>query len=207
MRKLAILVIVSLMLVLAGVASAQQGDVSLGFGTVLSPGAAECNAVSGCPEKGGVYPAINADVIFHQRLGFAYEVTWRGGQGAYGGSGGQPYRPIINDFNVIFQPHIAKKIGVDLLGGVGWQDTRLYTGNYTCTFGGCTNYSTSNHFLVDVGGGLRYYFWNHLFVRPEVRYYNVLNNTQSISLGNFGFSSSSLLRVGASIGFTIGGPE
>ena len=206
MRKTALFATLLCMFLFATMAFAQQGDVALGFGTMMSPSAAQCNGSSGCPEKGGVYPSVSADVVFHNRLGFAYEVTWRGGQGAYGGSGGFPYRPIINDFNLVFQPRLGKKIGLDLMGGVGFQDTRLYSGNYTCTFVSCTNYTTSNHFVTTVGGGVRYYIWRHVFVRPEVKYYNVLNNVQNVSLGNFGFSSSSLVRVGGSLGYTIG-PE
>jgi len=204
LRMFALLATVFSILLLATFSSAQQADAMLGFGTIMSPGAASCNDASGCPEKGGLYPSAGFDVIFKRRIGFAYEVAWRGGQGAYGGPGGAPFRPILNDFNLVFQPRVSKRIGLDLMAGVGFQDTRLYSGTYVCTFGGCTNYTTSKHFLVDVGGGIRYYFWHHAFVRPEVKYYNVVNNVQNISLGNFGFSSGSLVRVGASIGYTIG---
>ena len=59
---------------------------------------------------------------------------------------------------------------------------------------------SSNHFLVDLGAGLRYYVWGHVFVRPEVRYYRIFNNTDD-------FTSDNIIRVGASIGYTIGGPD
>jgi hypothetical protein len=39
--------------------------------------------------------------------------------------------------------------------------------------------------------------WHHAFIRPEARYYNILNN-------NNNFSSNNVIRVGASIGYTIG---
>ncbi|SPF39316.1 conserved exported hypothetical protein [Candidatus Sulfotelmatobacter kueseliae] len=201
MRKFAGFATLFAIALLASLASAQQGDVALGFGTVMAPGSAACNLVTGCPEKGGLYPAVSADVIFHRRIGFGYEVTWRGGVGAYGGSGGQPYRPIINDFNAVYQPRLGKKVGADLLGGIGFQDTRYYQYQNTANcvyFGAC--FSSSHHFLVDVGGGLRYYFWHHVFVRPEAHYYWIRNNTVD-------FNSNNILRVGASIGYTIGGPE
>jgi hypothetical protein len=186
---------------LASRASAQQGDVALGFSALMSPGAASCSFATGlCPEKGGVYPSINADVIFHRRIGFNYEVTWRGGQGLYGGCANcQPYRPIINDFSAIFQPRLGKKLGADLLAGIGFQDTRYYgyQPTYSCyALGAC--FTSSFHFLTDIGGGIRYYFWHSAFIRPEVRYYYVHNNTADFSSGN-------LLRVGASLGYTIGG--
>lgn len=206
MRKLALFATILAFAILTNLASAQQADAMFGFGTILSPGAAACNGVSGCPEKGGLYPSVSADVIFHRRIGFAYEVTWRGGQGAYGGSGGFPYRPIINDFNVIFEPRLGKKAAIDVFGGVGFQDTRVYSENYNCGYFGCTNYTSYHHFLADVGGGIKYYFWKHAFIRPEIRYYNVNNNTGNFTVGSFGYSSNSIVRVGASLGYTLG-PE
>jgi hypothetical protein len=179
---------------IASFASAQQGDAYFGFGTLTSPGAASCNFSGGCPEKGGLYPNVGADVIFHHRIGAAFDVAWRGGQGNYGG---YPYRPILADFNAVYQPRLGKKIGLDLVGGVGWQSTRFYSSQYSCSFYSCTNYNSTDHFLVDVGGGLRYYVWGHFFVRPEARYYWVNNNTNE-------FTGNNLFRVGASIGYTLG---
>jgi hypothetical protein len=204
LRKFAFLVSVFAFSLLASFASAQQGDAYFGFGTLTSPGAASCNFNTGCPEKGGLYPNVGADVIFRHRIGFAYDVTWRGGQGLYGGTSGFPYRPIINTFSAIFEPRLGKKLSLDVLGGIGWQDTRVYSANYSCSYFSCTNYTSYNHFLVDVGGGLKYYFWNHAFIRPEVRYYNIINNTGNVGLSSFGYSSSSIVRVGGSIGYTIG---
>ena len=205
MRKLAFFAVVCAFFFLVSFASAQQGDAMFGFGTVTSPGANQCglNSATGaflCPEKGGLYPNISADVIFHRRIGVGFDAVWRGGQGNYGGQG-VPYRPLIFDFNGVYQPRINKKAGLDLMGGVGWQSTRYYgiVDTFSCyQLGAC--YQSSNHFLVDIGGGLRYYVWGHVFVRPEAHYYYILNN-------NTDFSSSNVVRVGASIGYTIGGPD
>ena len=203
MRKLAFLVTVFAVFSLSNLASAQQADVALGFGTLLSPGAAACGS-SGfvnfvCPEKGGLYTNLGGDVIFHRRIGVGFDATWRSGQGDFGGLG-QPYRPILYDFNGVFQPKLSKKAGLDLTGGIGWQSTRFYgyQQTYSCyALGAC--YNSANHFLVDLGAGVRYYVWGHVFLRPEVRYYHVINNSDA-------FSSDNVLHVGASIGYTIG-PE
>jgi len=170
----------------------------LGFGTIMSSGSTACGANS-CviPEKGGLYPSISADVIFHKRVGFNFEASWRARQGDYAGLG-IPFRPIIFDFNGVYQPHLSKKVGVDLMGGIGWQSTRFYGYQPTSNcvfFGAC--YTSSNHFLVDVGGGIRYYVRGHVFVRPEAHFYHIVNNTSD-------FSSNNVVRVGASIGYTIG---
>jgi hypothetical protein len=199
LRKFALVATLFAFSLLANLASAQQADVMVGAGTLLAPGAAACNFSTGCPEKGGLYPNVGFDVIFRHRIGFGYDVAWRGGAGNYGGTG-QPYRPILNNFNAVFQPTLGKKVGADLFGGVGWQDTRYYAYSYTSNciyFGAC--FTSSNHFLADFGGGLRYYFWHHVFIRPEAHYYWIHNNSD--------FNSEHVVRVGASIGYTIGGPD
>jgi hypothetical protein len=199
LRKFAFLAIISAAFsLLPSLASAQQGDAMIGAGTLFSPkSSSDSLSTFTIPEKGGLYPSISGDVIFHDRLGANFEVSWKGSQGAYGGPGGQPYRPIIYDFNGVFQPRISKKVGADLMAGIGWQSTRFY--GYTATsncvyFGAC--YTSDNHFLVHIGGGVRYYFWHDLFVRPEAHYYHVVNQNQ--------FDSGNIIRVGASIGYTIG---
>jgi hypothetical protein len=197
LRKFTLLAVICGLFFLASFAQAQQGDAMFGFGTLMSPGS--CNADTGvCPEKGGLYTNFSADVIFHKRIGFGFDTTWRASQATYP-STGQPYRPIILDFNAMYSPRIGKKMAVDLFGGIGWQSTRYYLSYCTSSIS-CNNFTTDHNFLVDVGGGLKYYVWHHAFIRPEVRYYNILNNTNE-------FNSNSVIHVGASIGYTIGGPE
>jgi hypothetical protein len=201
LRKFAFLATIFAFFVVVNLASAQQADAMFGFGTAMSPGAAACGGTSSgnfaCPEKGGLYTNISADVIFKRRVGFGFDAAWRSSQGNYGGLG-IPYRPILFDFNGVYQPRLSKKAGLDLMAGIGWQSTRFY--GYTPTFscqalGAC--YTSSNHFLVDIGGGIRYYVWGHVFVRPEAHYYKIMNNTDDFTSGN-------VVRVGASIGYTIG---
>lgn len=200
MRKITFFAAVFAVLVFSNLAIAQQADAMLGFGTITSPGSVACNSTSGCPEKGGLYPNIGADVIFHRRVGIGFDVAWKASQGAYGGPGGVPFRPILLDFNGVYQPRLSKKAGLDLMAGIGWQATRFYSGNYTCNYFSCTNFVSSHHFLMDIGGGIRYYVWGNVFIRPEAHYYWINNNTAD-------FNSNNIVRVGASIGYTIGGPQ
>jgi hypothetical protein len=194
LRKLVLFTVTFGFLVLAGLAQAQQADAMLGFGTLMSSGTTTCGLTS-CvaPEKGGLYTSLSGDVVFHKRVGFNFEAAWRTRQGSFGG---QPYRPILFAFNGLYQPKISKKVGADLMGGIGWQTTRFYLPFCTNAFT-CNNYTSSNHFLVDVGGGVRYYVHGHIFVRPEVHFYHILNNTDF-------FTSNNVIRAGASIGYTIG---
>jgi hypothetical protein len=203
LRKTALLAVISAFFFLASFAQAQQADAALGFGTLMASGSTTCVSSgfnSNCvgPEKGGLYTTINGDVIFHKRIGFNFEANWRTKQGV--DSSQQLYRPILFDFNGVYQPRITKKVGADLMGGIGWQTTRFYglVYNTNCLeFGAC--YTSNNHFLVHFGGGIRYYAYGNLFIRPEVHFYHILNNTDV-------FTNNNVIRVGASIGYTIGGP-
>lgn len=206
MRKTALLAVISGFLFLASFATAQQADAMLGFGTIVAPSSTSsaCTSFSSnClgPEKGGLYATLGFDVIFRKRVGFNFEANWRAKQGLDGANGGQLYRPILFDFNGVYQPRITKKVGADLMAGIGWQTTRFYEYTYTTNcldFGSC--YVSSNHFLVHFGGGIRYYAYGNLFIRPEVHFYHILNNSDV-------FTNNNVIRIGASIGYTIGGPE
>jgi opacity protein-like surface antigen len=200
LRKLASVTPLLVLLFIAPFASAQQADFFIGGGTLLSS-APPSGALFFQPpaEKGGTYLNLGGDVVgFKRRLGFEVETAWRASQGIYAGEN-ETYRPILTDFNALFQPKVGKRIGLDLLGGIGVAATRFYVPEITsCSYfsGGCINYTSSDHFMEDLGAGVRYYVWRHLFVRPEVRYYHIQNNIE--------FNSDSVFRVGASIGYTIG---
>ena len=212
MRKSAFLATPFAVLVLCSFASAQQGDAYIGGGTMLSSTPSSADRIGGsnctlnssgnaiCPQKGGFWMNLGGDIIFKRRIGAAFDINWRASDANFGGPAGQPYRPLIFTFNGVYQPKLGKKAGLDLFGGIGWQSTRFYSYQATTNciyFGAC--YTSSNHFVVDVGAGLRYYVWGHMFVRPEFRYFNIMNNTDN-------FTSDHVIHVGASIGYTIG-PE
>jgi len=194
LRKLALLASISGFLFLAQFASAQQGDIMFGGGTVLSPSSSNTDAAPS--EGGGTYLNVSGDVVgFRRRIGFNFETAWRATQATYFLP--ETYRPILTDFNALYQPRLGKKVGLDLMGGIGIAATRFYLPQITsCSFTGCINYTSSDHFMEHLGGGLRYYVWHHVFVRPEIHYYHVENNVE--------FNSGNLIRVGASVGYTIG---
>jgi opacity protein-like surface antigen len=197
LRKLAILAPVFALLSFAQFAFAQQGDAFIGGSTLLSS-----TGTSGFPaEKGGLYISLGGDVVFYKHLGVNVETAWRATQGVYD-YGVVNYRPILTDFNLLYQPRLSKKVGFDLLAGIGAADTRYYQPGPSTP--GYPNYVSTDHFMEHLGGGLRYYVWHHVFVRPEVNYYHIQNNNNSNSSGGLNFNSNNVVRVGASIGYTIG---
>ncbi len=202
MRKFALLVSAHTLLLFASFASAQQVDIMLGGSTLFSA-ATKSDLVNFHPpiEKGGTFVGFSGDYVrFKRRLGFNVETAWRYHQVAYPDNG-ETYRPILTDFNALFQPRVGKKFGLDLFAGVGIASTPFQIPNaISCgsPSGGCIIYNSSNHFMEDLGFGIRYYVWHrlpHVFVRPEIHYYHIQNNVE--------FATENVFRIGASIGYTI----
>ncbi len=196
MKKLVAVVAVCWIGVLVAPAFAQQVDLAFAGGSLFSPG----NSFSGgnfLPgEGGGAFLGFNGDVLFKGNLGVQAEVNWKASQGLYAGQ--LPYRPLFYDFNAIYSRRFSKYIGAEALGGIGAESVRFYQGNYNCDiYGNCSDYVSSTHFMVDVGGGIRFYPYGNFFVRPEARLYLINNNVE--------FSSGHLVRYGVSIGYTFGG--
>jgi hypothetical protein len=198
LRKSTLFAAVVVCLFLVQFASAQQIDVFMGGGTLESPSASNGSNPS---MSGGTYLNIGGDVLPIKHFGFNIETAWLATQGVY--ETGLNYRPILTDFNFLYQPHLGKKIGLDLMAGIGAADTRFYTPG--ASYAGYANYSSTDHFMTHLGGGIRFYVWRRVFVRPEVHYYYILDNNSPTDNGYF--NSNSAVRVGASVGYTFGGSE
>jgi len=194
-------VLLSALLALVATAAAQQNqqfDIGFGVGTVVAPSAT--TSVTGNHSSqtvgGGTYLGFSGDYLFWHGLGVQGEVAWRATQNLY--EGYQPFRPIFYDVNAIYAPYLDRHVQLELLGGIGALSTRFYTQTYTCDYFyySCTNYFSSNHFMADVGAGLRFYLKGGLFLQPEVREYFIHNNVE--------FNSGHATRAGATLGFTFG---
>ncbi|HEV2387870.1 MAG TPA: hypothetical protein VGS20_11510 [Candidatus Acidoferrales bacterium] len=184
---------------LQGTARAQTLDAAFGVGALSAPSASSATG-SYFPQsvRGGAFPDFSADFLFiGNQLGVGFNVAWRGNQSLY--QSFQPFRPIFYDFNAVWVPPLSKKVKPELYAGIGAESIRFYTPYLTCSFVSCTNYVSSNHFMGDVGGGLRLYVWGHFFVRPEAQVFLIRNNVE--------FSSFHATRYGVSIGYTFGGSE
>ncbi len=186
MRKSAVVTAVFAFVLAATLAHAQQLDVGFAVSTTLSS-STNYNSSLGFPlqaEKGGAYTGFNAGVVFPKsRLGFNGEVNWRASQALY------------DDFNALYQPKLGKKAGLDVMAGIGGESIREYQNYYNCGYFSCTNYTSSNHFMGHIGGGVRYYVWHRFFVRPEAHLYLINNNAE--------FSSGYVGRVGATVGYSL----
>jgi len=203
LRKLMLLAVTGSLLMIASFASAQQGDFFLGGGTLVSSQGYDITT-GNPPERGGLYINLGGDFVFHNRFGANVETAWRGTQGPYVTGSGLNYRPILTDFNLLFQPKLGHKLGADLMAGIGAGDTRLYEqGIAGLSSPGYANYVSADHFMEHLGAGIRYYFWHHVFVRPEFHYYHIQDNSSTVNNGFF--SSNNVVRVGASVGYTFGG--
>jgi opacity protein-like surface antigen len=207
LRKLAIFaavfaVLFSTQFASAQLSSDQHGDFFIGGGTLLSSSQSSSSGNPLPSEKGGAYINLGGDAVFLQHsLGINVETAWRATQGVYA-SGQINYRPILTDFNLLYQPRLGKKIGLDLMGGIGAAATRLYVPGPSSP--GYPNYVSTDHFMEHLGGGIRYYVWHHVFVRPEIHYYHIQNNN---TVQDNGFNSNNVFRVGASVGYTLGGGD
>ncbi len=175
----------------------QQFDIGFGVGTVMAPSSYSASG-NHSPQTvgGGAYLGFSGDYLFWHHVGIEGEVAWRASQNLYFGN--QPFRPIFYDFNAIYAPQLGRHVQLELLGGIGGLSTRFYTQTYTCNYFTyyCTNYFSSNHFLGDVGIGLRFYVHNAIFLQPEFRAYFINNN--------FEFNSGYASRAGVTLGYSFG---
>jgi hypothetical protein len=183
-------------------AQAQRIDIAFGVSTTIAPSASFVDGAEAFPSlSGGAYPGVSGDVLFWHNLGVGGEVFWRGSSAncsvsICGFDSGITYRPVLYNFNAVYSPKIAPHAYLELVGGLGALDTHYSA----CTLsgascGGSQLISSSDHFDVDLGGGIKLYVHGGFFVRPEARFYWINNNTD--------FSSNHAGRVGASIGYTF----
>ena len=195
MKKLTFVAIAVVFCMLAANAFGQGFDAAFGLSSVTSAQALTTNGLTFPSLRGGAYPGFSVDLLIHRRLGIEGELFWKASQGLYGTN--QPYRPIFYDFNAIWAPRISKNFTGEVMGGIGGEDLRFYGLLNFSQFAGYTNYTSSNHFMGDVGGGIRAYFWHDAFIRPDVRLYLINNNVE--------FSSGRVVRYGVSIGYSFAG--
>lgn len=194
MRKFAVMAVFAFFFAV-NLARAQQIDIGFGVSGLTSPSSASSTVFSAPSQGGGAYVGFNGDFMLKKNFGVGGEIFWRASQGLYNGY--QPYRPLFWDFNGVWLPHLAKHVTGELAAGIGVESIRFYNNFYSCSYiTGCTNYTSSNHFMGDFGGGIRFYPHGNFFIRPEARLYLIHNNVE--------FNSNHATRYGVTIGYTFG---
>jgi len=172
-----------------------QGDLGFSVGTVTAPSSSSASGNHSFQTiGGGAYLTISGNYLFSHNVGFGSEVSWRATQNLY--QGYQPFRPIFYDVHATYAPNLGKRAQLELIGGMGAVSTRFYSQTYACDVFTCTNYSSSNHFLGDVGVGVRLYATHNIFLRPEFREY-FINNA-------YEYSSGHASREGVTLGYSFG---
>ena len=197
-RLFAVLFSLVSMSLVAALHAQQQIDAQFGISGINAPSATtfDLNDLNHSPQSlsGGVYPSFAADFMIWHNLGFNGEVAWRATRALYQDS--TPYRPIFYDFNAVYARK-AGRVGFAAMGGIGAESIRFYGDFVNCNnFGQCTNYVSSNHLLGHVGGALRLYLTNSVYLAPEAHVYFVHNNVE--------FTSVRATRYGLNIGYTFG---
>jgi hypothetical protein len=145
------------------------------------------------PAKGGTYPGASFQYFWTKHLGISGEGAFRYHKAFYNNF--QPYRPLFFDLNGVYTAPVGRKTVADGMAGVGLESLIFYNEFASCS-SGCFSHVNSNHFMLHFGGGVRYYFWHNVFVRPEAHWYFIPNN--------FEFYSRNVFRAGASVGYTFG---
>jgi hypothetical protein len=196
LKKLSLLVVAFCALfLLTGVAQAQQLDLGFNVGTIFGQSATSAGP-NFTPQSmgGGAYTAFKGDFLFFRKyFGVGAQVAWRAKQSV--DASFQPFRPLLYDFNGVFAPPIGKKAQADLQAGVGLESIRFYQPFFNCTTFGCTNFTSSHHFLGHFGAGIRYYPMRAVFIAPEAHLYLIRNN--------FEFSGGRVTRFGITLGYSF----
>lgn len=195
MKKSLVVAAFCVLCLAAGTARGQQIDAAFGLRSLMGTPASSATG-NFFPQYigGGAYPTFSADFLIKHQLGVNGEVSWRARQTLY--QGFQPFRPLFYDFNGIWVPQISRRVAPELMAGIGAESLRFYQSTFQCSaFGGCTNFTSSNHFMGHIGGGLRLFVHGNVFVRPEAHLYFVRNNLE--------FAGPRVNSVGLSIGYSF----
>ena len=194
MKKLSFLVITFALIFLLGrPALAQQFDLSAGVSGLTGPSSTPDLQTIG----GGAYPTFGLDFLFFHNLGVGFNAAFRAKQNLYQGQ--LPFRPFFYDVDAVYAPPLGKRAQLELSAGIGAESLRFYTPSFQCSFTGCTNFVSSNHFLGQFGAAIRFYVTPRIFIRPEAHLYEVHNNIE--------FPSSRATRFGVSIGYSFKNQE
>ncbi len=181
--------------VLTAAAKAQQFDLAVGAGSLFSTAQTTASqAFLPPPERGGTYVTASGQLLFTKHLGVNAEFVMRRNKALYNGF--QDFRPFLYDANAVYARRLTDNASVDFMAGMGGQTVLFYNQFGPCLTATCPVLVNTTHLLAHAAADVRYYFWRNFFLRPEIHYYRVINNSE--------FHSDNVFRAGASIGYTFG---
>jgi len=176
-------------------ARAQQFDIAVGASTLFSTAqTTSSQAFLPPPERGGLYPSVSGQFLLTKHFGIHGEFLVRRTKALYNGF--QNFRPFLYDANAVYVRRLGDDAKADFMAGVGGQTVLFYNEFSTCITATCPILANTTHFMAHAGVDVRYYFCRNVFLRPEIHYYRVINNSE--------FHSDNVFRAGASIGYTFG---
>jgi hypothetical protein len=179
-----------------------SGSAYVGFGTATDGSIGSLNTLGGgtvynTSSLGGLFDTIGGDVIFFHNLGVGAEVSFRNGRGPYAGL---TYRPDFYDVNAVYNRSFGR-FRPEFQAGIGRANINFY---YTPAFcagfsQGCSSNTASasgaNYLELHLSGGLSYYVYKSVFIRPQVDIRYVKNMSY--------FSSPWVPEFSVAIGYTF----
>jgi hypothetical protein len=156
---------------------------------------------------GGLFGLFGADFMATSHWGFGGEYVFRFAQADYVPDIGLKARPSFYDFNAVVQPWTVSKRFVPVFqAGLGGAKVSYYVSQQSCSvLSGCSSSSTlvdsSNHFQFHFSGGIRWYFRENVFLRPQVdvRWIHNFNDPNTPTFGR-----NWVPQYAISIGYTSG---
>jgi hypothetical protein len=190
-------------------ANAQSGfDVNIGFGakhdgafgsvdqtTLLPCGSVSSSTCAQTKALSGFNMGLGANLMLWKHFGVGGSAMFQPAkqdyfvfsQAAAGVLGDKlQTRTTFYDFDGIFQPVSAKKVAVQLLGGIGGANVKFYE-NFTSNGTVLGNSSSTqfagsaNHFQLHLGFGVQLYLTDHVFLRPQFDVHFAPNLNQQFS--------------------------
>jgi hypothetical protein len=153
------------------------------------------------PTMGGVFGVFGADFMIKPHFGINAEYNFRFAQANFLPVAGLNVRPAFYDFNAVYQPISGDKRVVPVIeGGIGGAKLSFYatqscTPPLTCTQS--QFYTSSSHFQVHGGFGVKLYFKSDIFIKPQFDLHWVDNLNQQ-------YARNLVPAFTVSIGYTFG---
>jgi hypothetical protein len=122
------------------------------------------------PRLNNPFLTLGGSVMLKPHLGVGAQFSFQPGKSDYAGL---QTRPLFYDFNAIYRPvNTSGRVVPEFQAGMGGVNVRFYYSESACSvFTGCSSSSSfvesANHFQLHLGGGVRFYATQHVFVRPQ----------------------------------------